>query len=134
MINMFGSNFCNSFGRAFEDLAREIVGTVDDIQKSKYDENTVQPNGYRFSDTEGDTVVIDLPGCKKDDLDVKVVGKYVKIEGKRMLNGQEVKYSTYFATKNDVDNAKSAYVDGVLTITVPAFKKKEPEVKKIAIE
>lgn len=132
--NVFGTQFCSSFGRAFEDLARELVGAVSDNQQPTTDASAVKPNGYIFSDTEGDTVVIDLPGCKKEDLDVNVIGKYVKVEGKRTVNGQEVKYSTYFSTKNDLGNAKLAYADGVLTVTIPAFKKQEPEVKKLTIE
>lgn len=134
MINIFGSPFCSTIGRSIDDLAREIFGGLSDIQTPTADVNAVKPNGYVFSDEAGDTVVIDLPGCKKEDLDVNVIGKYVKVEGKRTVNGQEVKYSTYFSSKNDLEHAKVAYADGVLTVTIPAFKAQEPEVKKLVIE
>ena len=134
MLNLFGANFCNAFGRAFDDIARELVGVVGDNQMPEVDTAAVAPVRYLFSDKEGDKVVIELPGCKKEDLDVKLVGKYVKVEGKRTLGDQEYKYSTVFMSKNDLEHAKVSYADGVLTVTVPAFKNPEPEVKKLVVE
>ena len=127
-------SFNMSFGSAFEELSREIAGALSEDNKPKIADDSYQPSLFRYADAEGETVIIDLPGCPKESLDVERKGKYIKVEATRKINGKEYKYATCFATKLDIDKAKFSYSDGVLTVKVPKVKKPEDEVKKITIE
>lgn len=135
---MFGTtilpSFSMPFGRDFAQLVREIAGSIDAEHKPQISDDAYQPSTFTYEDGEGETVVIDLPGCPKESLDVERKGQYIKVEAKRTINGKEYKYATYFATKLDIENAKYAYADGVLTVKIPKVKKPEDEVKKISIE
>jgi HSP20 family protein len=87
----------------------------------------------------------DLPGIKKEDLEVSLTGNRLTITGKRDQE-KETKQDTYYAYERtygsftraftlpegiDVDHLKSELKDGVLTLVVP--KKPEAQPKKIPI-
>ena len=124
--NFFAPAFTSAFGNDFADMVRSIAGQINDVGSSV--------KGYRYSDETGETLVFDLPGCKKEDLDLAVQGRKFIVKGKRVVGSTEMSYETEASTRHDIEHAKYAYADGVLTIKVPAYQKTEPEIKKITLE
>jgi HSP20 family protein len=105
----------------------------------------------RLDVTENDkayTVKADIPGVKKEDINVRIDGNVVQIdaecksEKETKGNGDKVLRSErYFGTVSrtfslaqDVDegNVQARYADGVLTLELP--KKAAPSTRKIAIQ
>jgi HSP20 family protein len=91
------------------------------------------------------TFKCDLPGVKKEDIEVTLTGNRLSISGKREAE-QETKQDTYYAFERsygsfvrvftlpdgiDTEHLKSELKDGVLTLVVP--KKPEAQAKKIPI-
>jgi HSP20 family protein len=87
----------------------------------------------------------DVPGVKKEDLEITTTGNRVQITGKRDTE-QETKTDTYFTYERqygsftrsftlpdgaDLEHAKSDLKDGVLTLVIP--KKPGAQAKKIPI-
>jgi len=122
----FTPAFTSAFGNDFADMLRSIAGPINAAGSSVH--------AYRYSDETGETLVFDLPGCKKEDLDLSVQGRKFIVKGKRVVGSTEMSYETEASTSYDVEHAKYAYADGVLTIKIPAYQKTEPEVKKITLE
>lgn len=92
------------------------------------------------------TVKADMPGMKKDDIQISIDGNQVTISGevrkeKEEKKGEEVirseryygKVSRSFTLAQDIDEAKSAakYSDGVLLLTLPTKAKSTS--KKLAV-
>ena len=93
------------------------------------------------------TVKADVPGVKKDDIQVSIDGNQVSIgaevkhekeekEGKKLVRSERYygKQFRSFTLAHDIDEAKAeaAYNDGVLTLTLP--KKAGTETKKLTIK
>ena len=89
---------------------------------------------------EGLHVQIDIPGVKKDDLDLKVDSERrdVYIEGKRnILNNDSEETQTYnrsfsIGKEYDLNKIKFEYANGMLEVQVPR-RKKEEYIKKYTI-
>ena len=89
---------------------------------------------------EGLHVQIDIPGVKKDDLDLKVDSERrdVYIEGKRnILNSDSEETQTYnrsfsIGKEYDLNKIEFKYADGMLRVNVPR-RKKEEYIKKYTI-
>ena len=92
------------------------------------------------------TVHAEIPGVKKEDIDVSVEGNQVTIsaelkkekeekEGEKLLRSERYygKISRSFTLGSDVDDSQSQakYSDGVLELTLP--KKETAAVKKLAV-
>ena len=92
------------------------------------------------------TVKAEIPGAKKEDIQVSIDGNQVSIsaevrqereekEGKKLVRSERYygKQSRSFSLAHDIDEAKAEaeYHDGVLQLTLP--KKSAGEVKKIAV-
>jgi len=92
------------------------------------------------------TVKAEIPGAKKDDIDVSIEGDRVAItaevkkekeekEGKRVVRSERYYGSVYraFTLDTEVDDAKSEahYADGVLTLRLP--KKAGKAAKKLSV-
>ena len=88
---------------------------------------------------------VDVPGVKKEDLDISVIGNRIQISGKREAT-EETKTETVYTYErqygsfmrsftlpegSDLEHAKSELKDGVLTLVVP--KTTAAQAKKIAI-
>lgn len=104
----------------------------------------------RIDVTENDTaytVRADLPGVKKDDINVSVEGNLVRIdaqcrseketrEGEKVLRSERHygSISRAFSLGQDIDAGKveAKYVDGVLTLQLP--KMAQSESRRIAIQ
>lgn len=91
-------------------------------------------------------VSAELPGMKKEDINIELEDGYLKISGK-VENKKEIKENNYYYSErkygtfartievpNDVkpEEIKAEYVDGILNITIPKNEKAK-EVKKITI-
>ena len=99
---------------------------------------------------EGDkayTVKAEIPGVKKEDIQVSIDGNQVSIsaelrqekeekEGKKVIRSERYYGKQYrsFSLAHDIDQAKAEaeYKDGVLQLTLP--KKSNGEVKKLTVK
>jgi len=85
-------------------------------------------------------IQIDIPGCKKDDLQLKVDSdeRNVYIEGKRSIKTndseetQTMNRSFSIGREYDLKKIKFTYENGVLEVTVPR-RKKEEYIKKYTL-
>ena len=100
------------------------------------------------SETEsGYTVLAEIPGVKKDDIQVAVDGNQIEISaevrnGRALQDGEKVlraerycgKVHRAFALAHDIDDAatEARYVDGVLELKLP--KKTSTRLKRISIQ
>lgn len=119
----FGDNFENAFRRLFSPSTFEPE---------------LSPLKMRIDVSENDaafTVKADIPGVKKEDLNVRVEGNLVQIDARKesesqtKRNGDKVlrserhygSISRSFSLGQDVDEAKvqAKYADGVLTLELP---------------
>jgi HSP20 family protein len=93
-------------------------------------------------------VEVDLPGVKKDDIDVDVKDNIVTISGERKSK-KEVKEEDYYKVESsygkfersftlpenvDVENIHAESQDGVLEVVIPKLTKAENKSKKIEIK
>jgi len=91
-------------------------------------------------------VKADLPGIKKEELDIKVEGRLLTLKGERKEE-KETKEKNYYASERfygaftrmielpaevKTDQIKAAYKDGVLEITLP--KSEGARAKQITVE
>lgn len=132
----FGDNFENALRRFFSSSAFEPE---------------LSPLKMRIDVSENDaafTVKADIPGVKKEDLNVRVEGNLVQIDAKKESesqtkgNGDKVlrserhcgSISRSFSLGQDVDESKvqAKYADGVLTLELP--KKAPAPTSKINIQ
>jgi HSP20 family protein len=93
-------------------------------------------------------IELDLPGVKKEDVEISVDKNILTIKGKREVKKEEEKddyyriesaYGTFVRSftlpeKVDVDNIRAANEDGVVEITIPKLKVEKDTTKKIEIE
>ncbi|MBM3342455.1 MAG: Hsp20/alpha crystallin family protein [Betaproteobacteria bacterium] len=105
---------------------------------------------FRADIAEGEkayTVRADLPGVKKEDIQISIDGDQVSIsaevrrekdvkDGERVLRSERYvgKFQRAFALGGDIDEATATakYADGVLELTLP--KKAAPAAKRITIQ
>ncbi len=93
-------------------------------------------------------VEVDLPGVKKDNIDVDVKDNIVTISGERKTK-KEVKEEDYYKVESsygkfersftlpenvDVENIHAESQDGVLEVVIPKLTKAENKSKKIVIK
>lgn len=90
----------------------------------------------------------DLPGVKKEDINVRIDGNVVQIDAEikqeketKGDNGKVIRSERYYGTVSrnfslsqdvDDDKAQAKYADGVLTLDLP--KKTTPTSKKVTVE
>lgn len=93
-------------------------------------------------------VEVDLPGVKKDDINVDVKDNIVTISGERKTK-KEVKEEDYYKVESsygkfersftlpenvDVENIHAESQDGVLEVVIPKLSKAESQAKKIEVK
>ena len=93
-------------------------------------------------------IEVDLPGVKKDDINVDVKDDVLTISGQRKTK-KEVKEKDYYKMESsygkfqrsftlpdniDTENIEANSKDGVLEVVVPKMKKSKKETKKIKIK
>ena len=93
-------------------------------------------------------IELDLPGVKKDDVEISVDKNILTIKGKREVKKEEEKndyyriesaYGTFSRSftlpeKVDVDNINAKSEDGVVEITIPKLQVEKNTTKKIEIK
>ncbi len=134
------------FDDAFDHLLRGFV-----VRPVTLDPNTNDTSvKFRADITENDkayTVHAELPGVKKEDIEISIDGDQVAIsaetraekevkEGERVLRSERYngKYLRAFSLGAAVDEAAASarYADGVLELTLP--KKVAPAAKRVTIQ
>jgi HSP20 family protein len=132
------------FGELFDDLfkgflVRPVMGEGRDLPARMKIEVTEQNGGFK--------VLAEIPGVKKEDIQVNVDSDQVSItaevkqekearEGERIVHSERYygKVARAFRLGYEIDEAKvqAKYNDGVLELTLP--KKQTPAAKQIAIQ
>jgi HSP20 family protein len=92
-----------------------------------------------FNDGDDFVVVAELPGVKKEDLDIQVRGDNVRIHGKKMVTYEENasvhrreraagEFDRTITLPDQIDAAKvgAEYRDGVLTLRLPRAESAKP--------
>lgn len=76
-----------------------------------------------------------VPGARREDLKITVKENKLSVSyAPEKKNHYTANFSFVWDAKGfDTDNIKAAFVDGVLTLTVPKQKKPEPQVKTIQV-
>jgi len=110
-----------------------------------FDLATFNPNFDVIENNDGFIFKADLPGMKKEDIEITTMGNRLQISGKRDAE-KETKNDTVYTYERqygsftrsftlpdgaDIEHAKSELKDGVLNLVVP--KKAGAQAKKIAI-
>lgn len=107
------------------------------------------PFGFRTDikdNGESVSLVADLPGFNKDDINIDVANDTLTVRAEHTESAQE-KDDNFIRRERhtgslvrsfdiagiDADGISAAYNNGVLELTLPKLKEKEPETKKIAI-
>jgi HSP20 family protein len=106
---------------------------------------TFNPSFDVTEDKDGYTFKADVPGVKKDDIEISTTGNRLQISGKRETEEKSKTDTVYTYERSwgsfsrsftlpegaDLEHAKSELKDGVLTLVIP--KKPGAQAKKIAI-
>ena len=143
MPSLFGRDIFDDFmdGFAFPDVSKELYGKhAKNVMKTDVRE---LDNGYE--------IIVDLPGFKKDEIEVQLEDGYLTISAAKGLDKEEddkngkflrrerytgaMSRSFYIGEGFTVKDIKAKYENGILSLTVP--KKAQPqveEVQKVAIE
>lgn len=131
--------------RELQDIERRI-GAVLQANRPVQKVETFTPAVNERIDEKGYYLEIDLPGVKKEDIEISVNDGVLTISGERKLEKKEEKpnytriesffgrFERAFKLPNDadLDNIEAKYEDGVLKVFIP--KKQKPEGKKIEIK
>jgi len=135
----------NALDSVFDDLVRGFF-----VRPVRFDNENGAPQQFRVDVSENDkgyVVRAEIPGVKKDDINVAIDGNQVEIsaevknekeikEGEKVLRSERYYGKVYrgFALAHEVDqNATQAkYADGVLELTLP--KKASAAAKRITIQ
>ena len=145
MPSVFGRDIFDDFmdGFAFPDVSKELYGKHAK-QMMKTDVKELD-NGYE--------IMVDLPGFKKDEVNVELENGYMTISASKGLDKDEedkkgkfirqeryagsMSRSFYIGENVKEDDIHAKYESGVLKINIPKEEAKEPEAEKkkyIAIE
>ena len=134
---MFSDSFDNAMRRFFAPMAFDVEHAP--LLKMRVD---VTENDKAYE------VKADIPGVRKDDINVRIDGNVVQIDaearseketkgnGDKVLRSERYQgsISRTFSLASDIDESKVAahYADGVLSLTLP--KKAATSARKIAIQ
>ena len=131
--------------RELQDIERRI-GAVLNVNQPAREVKSFTPAVNEKVDEKGYYLEIDLPGVKKENIDISVNDGILTISGERKLEKKEekenyVRIESFFGRFErsfklppdaDLDNIEAKYEDGVLKIFIP--KKKKPAGKRIEIK
>lgn len=122
---------------------------MEEMERAFFGGNGIAEFKTDIRDT-GDAYVLeaDLPGFKKDDINIELGDGNMTIRAERHSEAEEKgeggylrqersygAFSRSFSTEGvDVNAMQAKFNDGVLTLTMPKLTKKEPEVRRLAIE
>ena len=131
--------------KELQDIERRL-GAVLNVNQPAERVQVFTPAVNEKVDDKGYYLEIDLPGVKKENIDISVNDGVLTISGERKLEKKEekenyVKIESFFGRFErsfklppdaDLDNIEAKYEDGVLKIFIP--KKQKPAGKKIEIK
>lgn len=66
------------------------------------------------------TVELEVPGCKKTDIDLSVSPRSLQVEWTRKLDGQKSSLKIAISERADLDSISAKVEDGYMTIVIPA--------------
>ncbi len=138
----------------FRDLRRgfDIINSImNEVQKNRTNEGVLVdfvPTVNTREDDKAYYVEVDLPGVKKEDVDINVEDNVLTVTGERKqeeetkdkeyyrLESRYGKFSRSFTLpqKVDVNKISAKSEDGVLEIVIPKLKEPEVKPKKIKIK
>ena len=117
---------------------------TEDIQNQTDPDVSLRPAIDVYEDSQGITLIADLPGVSRERLDIQVDGNTLSVEGEafiRMPEGMEAMYADVKSTRFrrsftlsnelDPDRINAEIKDGVLTLVLP--KRGEVQPRKIEI-
>ena len=131
--------------KEIRELERKIYNTIPVQNENSI--STFTPNVNTREDEKGYYIEIDLPGVKKEDINIDLNDKILTISGERKFK-KEVKKENYYKIETDfgkfersfsipedadIDNIEAKSEDGVLEIFIPKIKK-ETSKKRIEIK
>jgi HSP20 family protein len=136
----------NNNARKF-DLLNEIFNTLDTTEEPREIFDFVPVVNTREG-KEAYHIELDLPGIKKEDVEISVDKNILTIKGKREVKEEKEKddyyriesaYGTFARSftlpeKVDVENIRAASEDGVVEIIIPKLKIEKNTTKKITID
>lgn len=104
-------------------------------EPSIHADDTVQPNGYECHDDKQATLYVDLPGCKRESIQIETEKNRVFIQAERKIGETVKKYAERYSfnMKYDVSRAEAKYDDGVLKLIVPSSIPEQPTKRKLEI-
>ena len=131
--------------KELQDIERRI-GAVLNVNQPAREVKNFTPAVNEKVDDKGYHLEIDLPGIKKENIDISVNDGVLTISGERKLEKKQekenyVRIESFFGrfersfklpADANLDNIEAKYEDGVLKIFIP--KKQKPEGKKIEIK
>jgi len=131
------------------DILNEFFNTFNAIENEEPKEVfDFTPTVNTREDNDAYHIEVDLPGVKKDDVEISIDKNVLTIKGKREVR-EEVKEDDYYRIESrygtfsrsftlpekvDVENIKAHSENGVLEITIPKLKVITETTKKIEIE
>jgi len=132
--------------KEIRELERKIYNTLPAIENQN-SISTFTPNVNTREDEKGYYIEIDLPGVKKENINIDLNDKVLTISGERKFK-EEVKKENYYKIETafgkfersfsipedaDIDNIEATNENGVLEIFIPKIKKETPK-KRIEIK
>ena len=132
------------------DMLNEFMKSFNDVKVSKEPEEMVDfvPAVNTREGKDAYHIDVDLPGIKKENVDVSVDNNVLKISGSREIK-EEVKEEDYYKVESsygtfsrsftlpenvDIENIRAVSEDGVLEVIIPKFEVEKNSTKKIAVE
>ena len=149
--SIFGENLFDEFFNDFRDFDREFEHMNRETNRALYGRKArnLMKTDVRETD-DGYELDVDLPGFKKDEVDVKLSDGYLTISAAKGLDKDEKdkkgnyirreRYSgamqrSFYVGDIKGEDVHAKFADGILSLTVPkADVKKLPEHNTIAIE
>ncbi|MCK9454078.1 MAG: Hsp20/alpha crystallin family protein [Sulfurimonas sp.] len=129
------------------DFFNDFLNSLEDVSKSDALAD-FKPSVNTREGKEAYHVDVDLPGVKKEDIDISVEDNTLCISGKRETK-EEVKEEDYYRVESsygkfqrsftlpeniDAENIRAACEDGVLEVIIPKLKVIKNSAKKIEIK
>lgn len=120
-----------------------LESEIDRLFETAFSDTPAGPSGGVFpvdlyEDKDNTFVRAELPGVKRDAIQVEVVDGYLTIQAERTVaegeDKQSYAYSRSIALSDDVktDDIRAQYENGVLTVTLP--KKEEAKPRKVTVQ
>ena len=127
---MLARTTTNSMKPKFNTMVDELIENVFENAFSHW----VNPSSGIQASSVDDKLVyeIDVPGLKREELDVNVFGHRVTVTGKR--RGRNIRYTANIPEGYDISSLTAKLDSGVLTLTISPIEKSSTKSRKIDIE